>query len=142
MDNGQDRVDIGTAAIQLGITTEAIRKRIGRGTISASKKDGRWDIILDGVQDASRTSRAGHPGVDTEQDVQDGDQDGVQDTSKDRDKDTLIEALTRELEIRNKEVQEFHRTVQELHVLLSQAQTQIRAALTPPQRRAWWRWWK
>jgi len=133
MDNGQDRVDIGTAAIRMGITTEAIRKRIGRGTIPATKQDGRWQLVLDGVQDAvqdaSSTSGVGRPA----QDIQDGRPD---------DKDKLIETLTAELEARRQELQELQadrrREVQELHVLLQTAQT----ALAAPQHRPWWRWWK
>ena len=48
MDNGQDSVDISTAAIRLGVTPQAVRKRITRGTLSATKRDGRWYVVLDG----------------------------------------------------------------------------------------------
>jgi len=126
MDNGQDRVDIGTAAIRLGITTEAIRKRIARGTLQATKQDGRWNIVLDGVpdgsQDASSTSKGGRPAQDVEDNVQDGRLD---------DKDRLIQILTDELDARRREIGE-------LHVLLQTTQTALAAA---PARRPWWRWW-
>jgi len=127
MDNGQDKVDIGTAAIRMGITTEAIRKRIGRGTIPATKQDGRWHIVLDGVQDAvqdaSSTSGVGRPAQDTGPDVQDDRPD---------DKDRLIQILTTELDARRREIGE-------LHVLLQTTQTALAAA---PARRPWWRWWR
>ena len=48
MDNGQELVDISTAAIRLGVTPEAVRKRIARGTLSATKQDGRWYVVLEG----------------------------------------------------------------------------------------------
>ncbi len=61
MDTGQDMIDIGTAAVRMGVTPEAVRKRISRGTISATKQDGRWYIVQDAVQDASSTSGVGRP---------------------------------------------------------------------------------
>jgi len=136
MDGIQDTVDIGTAATRLGITPEAVRKRIGRGTIPATKQDGLWYVVLDGVQDAgrspSRTAGVGRPVQDTGEDGLDGRPD---------DKDRLIQTLTEELEIRRRELQELQadrrREVSELHQLLAQ-----QTALGAPERRPWWRWWK
>ena len=39
MDTVQDMVDIGTAAIRMGIAPEAVRKRIGRGSVPATKQE-------------------------------------------------------------------------------------------------------
>jgi len=121
MDGVQDGLDISTTAARMGITSEAVRKRISRGTLAATKQDGRWHVVLDGILDASRPSRAGRPVQDTGQDVQDNRPD---------DKDHLIQVLSEELEARRREVQE-------LHVLLQTAQT----ALMAPKARPWWRWW-
>jgi len=120
MDDRQDRVDISTAAARMGITPEAVRKRIKRGTLQATKQDGRWVVT------------AANNVHDTAQNVQDARPD---------DKDKLIQILTEELEARRQEIKELQedrrREVQELHVLLQTAQ-----ALTAPERRSWWRWWK
>jgi len=110
MDSTQG-LNISTAAAQMGITPEAVRKRIARGTLRATKQEGRWHISLKDI------------GQDTRQDT-------GQDTGQD-DKDRLIQTLTEEINARRREVQE-------LHVLLQTAQ----AALTAPERRPWWRWWR
>jgi len=121
MDN--NRVDIATAAAQMGITPEAARKRIARGSLDAVKEDGRWYITTNGhVQD-------------NEHHVQDSVQDRPDNRPDDRpdSKDKLIEVLTEELEARRREVQE-------LHVLLQTAQ----AALVAPKegiKTAWWKFW-
>jgi len=120
MDGVQDKVDIGTAATRMGITPEAVRKRIARGTLPATKQEGRWYV----TPDASN----GHHPQDTGQDAGQDAGRNVQD-----DKDRLIQMLSDELDARRREVQE-------LHVLLGQAQAQT--ALAAPGRRSWWRrWW-
>lgn len=52
VDNVQDGVDIKTAAEQLELSEEAVRKRIKRGTLEAYKVDGRWFIRLDKLPDS------------------------------------------------------------------------------------------
>jgi len=111
MDTVQDMVDISTAAKQIGITPEAVRKRIGRGTLAATKQNGRWHVIPDAINR--------HHVQDTGQNVQDDHPDA---------RDKLIQILTEEVEARRREVQE-------LHVLLQTAQ----GALTAPKRHPWWR---
>jgi len=117
MDGIQDTVDISTAAARMGITPEAVRKRISRGTLRATKQDGRWYVTPE--------AKKGHHHLDAGQDTTHHVQDGRPD-----DKDRLIQMLTEEIEARRREVQE-------LHVLLQTAQ----AALTAPKDRPWWRWW-
>jgi hypothetical protein len=57
VDSVQDGVDIKTAAEQLELSEEAVRKRIKRGTLDAYKVDGKWfirmDKLPDSVQDTS-----------------------------------------------------------------------------------------
>jgi hypothetical protein len=57
-------VDVGQAARTLGITAQAVRKRIRRGTLEAYKLDGEWRIVLPVGQDGTgETARdAGSPG--------------------------------------------------------------------------------
>ena len=67
MDAGHQLLDIASAARWMGITPEAVRKRIARGTLQATKRDGRWYVAASG---SSRTDGDGHPGRPV-QDVQD-----------------------------------------------------------------------
>jgi len=121
MDGVQDGLDISTAAAQMGITPEAVRKRIARGTLRATKEDGRWYVIPE--------AKNGHHRLDAGQDARQDAGHHVQDAGQDG-KDQLIAMLTEELEARRREVSE-------LHVLLQTAQT----ALTAPKSHPWWRWW-
>ncbi len=127
MDKVQDMVDIASAAGRMGVTPEAVRKRIARGTISATKQDGRWYVVLDDQDGKDAAYRTGRPVPDG----LDGDQDNVQDA-----KDKLIEVLQAQVESQGAQLDARTREVQELHVLLQQTQ----AALPAPRRdRPWWR---
>ena len=44
------RVTVAEAATILGITKDAVRKRIARGTLQADKQDDTWTVVLDGDQ--------------------------------------------------------------------------------------------
>ena len=143
MDTGQDMIDIGTAAIRMGVTPEAVRKRISRGTIPATKQDGRWYIVQDGVQaavqDASSMSGVGRPVQDgvryTGQDVQDNRPDG---------RDVLvvemqdrIYSLQEQLRVMNQALSSRDSQITELVTVVRQTQ----AMLPPPaaERKSWWR---
>jgi hypothetical protein len=52
-------VDVAQAAVLLGITAQAVRKRVRRGTLSAYKVDGTWRIVLPAAQ-----ATAGQPAQD------------------------------------------------------------------------------
>ena len=119
MDDVQDTVDITTAAGRMGITPEAVRKRIARGTLPATKQDGRWYVVLDGQDGQGPASWTGRPTPDGIDSVQDAVQD---------DKDKLIEVLQAQVESQGAQLEARTREVQELHVLLQQTQ----AALPPP----------
>ena len=88
MDDVQDTVDIPTAAGRMGITPEAVRKRIARGTLPATKQDGRWYVVLDGQDGQGPASWTGRPTPDGIDSVQDAVQD---------DKDKLIEQKSQHL---------------------------------------------
>lgn len=51
-------VDIGQAAEILGMSKDAVRKRIQRGTLPAEKIDGQWYIRLDDIQDILKDEEA------------------------------------------------------------------------------------
>jgi excisionase family DNA binding protein len=48
-DSGKAGVPVGEAARVLGVTAEAVRKRVRRGTLSAYKVGSEWRIVLDGL---------------------------------------------------------------------------------------------
>ena len=54
-----ERVPIETAAARLGLSAEAIRKRLRRGTLSGEKVDGKWWIILPEPAAGRRQDAAG-----------------------------------------------------------------------------------
>ena len=61
-------LDVAHAAARLGITTEAVRKRIRRGRLRAYKLDGVWRVVLDNA--VPPVGDNGHAGAHT------NDQDG------------------------------------------------------------------
>ncbi len=147
MDTGQDMVDIGTAAIRMGVTTEAVRKRISRGTIPATKQDGRWYIVQDGIQDtgqdASSASGVGRPVQDTVlytgQDVQDNRPDG-----RDELLDQLrsqIHDLKNQLMVMNGSLSSRDNQITELVTVVRQTQAMLPPPPTEPERRrGFWGW--
>ena len=139
MDTGQDMIDIGTAAVRMGVTPEAVRKRISRGTISATKQDGRWYIVQDAVQDASSTSGVGRPVQDTVrytgQHVQDNRPDG---------RDVLlvelqdrIYSLQEQLRVMNQALSSRDNQITELVTVVRQAQAMLPPPPAEPERRGW-----
>jgi len=142
MDTGQDMIDIGTAAVRMGVTPEAVRKRISRGTIPATKQDGRWYIVQDAVQDASSTSGVGRPVQDTVpytgQDVQDNRPDG---------RDVLvvemqdrIYSLQEQLRVMNQALSSRDKENLELVTVIRQQQMLPAPAAEPERRRGFWGW--
>jgi hypothetical protein len=67
-------VDLATAAARLGISVEALRKRIARHQVAAVKADGRWFVLLDSRPDHVQDN--GHVRPDTRPDL-----DGPQSTT-------------------------------------------------------------
>jgi len=108
---------IAEAALTLGLSNDTIRRRIKTGEIGAQLINGRYNVEL---PKAATTAGTEAPGLPWEKLV----------TTLEGD----IEELRRQLEAREREVQE-------LHVLLQTAQT----ALTAPKEginSAWWQFWK
>jgi len=110
-----EKVSIGEAARRLGLSTDTIRRRIGKGELLAHREPTpqgfRWEIELQ----ANDQPVNGHEG----------------------NADALVTTLQAQVQAQAEELDARRREVQELHVLLQTAQ----AALTAPERRAWWRWW-
>jgi len=109
------KVSIGEAARRLGVSTDTIRRRIGKGELLAHREPTpqgyRWEIELQ----PNDQPLNGHEGNN----------------------EALVTALLAQVQAQAEELDARRREVQELHVLLQTAQT----ALAAPQHRPWWRWW-
>ncbi len=114
-----DRVPMREAADRLGISVAAVRQRIRRGTLESFKgEDGRWYvrtlIVPDAVPDA--VSPAVSPADDLTS--------ALLDTLRSENA-----FLRGEVEVRNRELMDRTREVQELHVMLQTAQRLIPATV-------------
>jgi len=111
-----EKVSVGEAARRLGVSTDTIRRRIGKGELLAHREPTpqgfRWEIELE----PNNQPLNDHEGST----------------------EALVTALQAQVQAQADELDARRREVQELHVLLQTAQ----AALTAPERRSWWRWWK
>jgi len=110
------KVSVGEAARRLGVSTDTIRRRIGKGELTAHQEPTpqgfRWEVELQ----PNDQPLNGH-----ESNI-----------------DVLVTTLQAQVQAQADELDARRREVQELHVLLQTAQN----ALTAPERRAWWRWWR
>jgi len=112
-------LDSTEAAHALGISLDALRKRISRGTIEAVKKSGHWYVHLGGNQPASDRPDERPP---DNHDHVDGKELAIAAM------EARITSLERQLEAREREVGQLH------HLL---AQTALNAA----ERKPWWKVW-
>jgi len=111
-DNRPETVDSHQASQRLGITEDAIRKRIARGTLEGYKEDGRWWVQIP----ANGQS-------EPEPDRTDG-------------KDIAIAAMEARIESLETQLTAKDQQIDQLHHLL--AQTALKEAPARP----WWQIWK
>ena len=64
MDADQQLFDVAIVAQKMGITPEAVRKRIARGSLQAVKQDGRWYVAASGVSWENGDDRPVHAAPD------------------------------------------------------------------------------
>jgi len=105
------------AAQTLGISLDALRKRIARGTIKAIKENGHWYIQTPDNQPANGRpdDRPDNRGIDS--------------------KDLTITVMEARIASLERQLETREREVGELHQLMAQT------ALNQAQRRPWWRFW-
>jgi hypothetical protein len=152
LDSVLDRLDIPTAAERLGISVEALRKRIARRQVAAVKEDGRWYVLLDTRPDTVRDngtaqSRTGQAAVDN---VQDESRTGPDESGLRELVDVLkaeVEHLRHELEIRNGELQRKDTIIMALaqRAALPAPEQRPEPAPAPAPPRPWWMrlaWWR
>jgi len=110
-DNRPDAIDSHQASQRLGITEDAIRKRITRGTLEGYKEDGRWWVqVPNNSQSQPETDRT----------------DG---------KDIAIATMEARIESLETQLTAKDQQIDQLHHLL--AQTALKEAPARP----WWRFW-
>lgn len=118
-----DGVGLSEAAAQLGITSEALRKRIARGSVQATRWRGRWFVQVSGRESGRVSSQS-------------PDASGRVSGEVVRLRDEVL-WLREELGRRD-------RQVEQLHTLLAQAQRVLPAPVAEVSqtvRRRWWRFW-
>lgn len=123
-DGQPDYIDHTEAAAVLGVSLEAMRKRIARGTVDAVKVDGHWRVrIPSDQQDADRMD--GTPPS--------GQVDGHELALSAL--EARINSLEAQLDTKDRQLEAKDTQIGELHRLL--AQTALNAAPARP----WWRFW-
>ena len=104
-----DRITVAEAAERLGVTQDAVRKRIARGTIRHGKgEDGRVFVYLDTFERESKTVQDEAP-EESSKTVQDEDQDKYTRSLEDQ-----IDFLRRELERKDTIIMSLTRRIPEL----------------------------
>jgi excisionase family DNA binding protein len=89
---GLDRLTVAEAAERLGVTQDAVRKRMARGTIRHVREDGRLYVYLDTFERASKT-------------VQDEGRDDASNTVQDVGQDRYIAALEDQVQFLRRELE-------------------------------------
>jgi len=118
-DNRPETVDSHQASQRLGITEDAIRKRIARGTLEGYKEDGRWWVQIPDNGQTLGTNGQSQP----ETDRTDG-------------KDIAIAAMEARIGSLETQLTAKDQQIDQLHHLL--AQTALKEAPARP----WWKIWK
>ncbi len=118
---GEDRagVSVAEAAAALGISSEAVRKRLARGTLPGHRVGRTWRVHLDSVEEMA--------GQRTQADTR-----GQQDATP------LVTALREEVEWLRAEVVR----KDQLLAALAQRVPALAPGTTPPARPPWWQFWR
>jgi len=115
--NRPETVDSTRAAQFLGVTEDAIRKRIARGTLEGYKEDGKWFVRLpDNGQKIDRT--------------------GVQNDQTDG-KDGVIAELRDRVASLETQISQKDHQLTEMLIVVRQSQAMLQAAPARP----WWKIW-
>jgi len=115
-------MDSTEAAQALGISLDALRKRIARGTIKATKEAGHWYVQGPDNQPAADLPPTGHQ-PDADQDQVDGKELAL------AAQDARIASLESQLQAKDTQIDQLHRLL-------------ATTALPAPPTRPWWRFWR
>jgi predicted site-specific integrase-resolvase len=158
----QESVTLQEAADRLGVSIDALRKRLKRGKLHGYQREGRWYVYLDGVDS---TSTKPDNGQTTGQDEHRQPDTALVDVLRDQ-----VATLKSQVAEQSAELDARRREVEELHILLQREQARTLPAPRESQstnvdtdssstvvdtaqdvsnspigetirRRPWWRWW-
>jgi len=116
-----ETIDSTRASQLLGITEDAIRKRIARGTLKGYKEDGRWYVHLSDNDQNYRTADQNHPDIN---------QNHITEAALAiEEMKARIASLETQLGVKDTQIDQLH------HLLAQQA---IQAA----QEKSWWKFWR
>lgn len=132
--SGQEHhgLDLATAAQLLGITPEALRKRLQRGRIKGFKTaDGTWRVHL--------SQQTGHPGQADSSPPGQMQAEPNQQREAAREEAALVASLREEVTFLRSQLQARDEEVRRAHILLQHAQQQaLQLVQSKPPRRRWW----
>ncbi len=140
------RLSIREAAQQLGVAELTIRRRLRSGLIPGYQEDppnGRWWVDLSDDENGLKTSDS-MEGVEISSELEEALRDIIrrqdETISQLREEHQVqVESYQQQLEAKDRQLETRAREVQELHVLLQQAQA---ALPTPKDNHPWWRFWQ
>ena len=129
-------IEIGEAARILGISTEAVRKRIKRGSLKAQKNgDGQWLVILDESRLAAGHRDSGGDGVQA-------DAAGVATTlNLVRSSAAIEEALRDEVDVLRDEVSFLREEISRLDTIIMSLTQNVKLLEAPRQAQPRMSWW-
>ncbi|MBI2421345.1 MAG: hypothetical protein HYV27_00850 [Candidatus Hydrogenedentes bacterium] len=105
-------MDLATAAQQLGITPETLRKRLQRGKIRGVKTaNGTWRVHLDNVAGQTGQPVQDEPGQEQDKSIQDG--------------AALVATLRDEVTFLRSQLEARDEEIRRAHILLQQSQQQV-----------------
>jgi len=125
-DNRPAYIDSTEAAQALGISLDALRKRIARGTLEGYKEGGHWY-----VQGPDNQPNADRPRPATPDNRPDNDQDQVDG------KELAIAAMEARIKSLENQIATKDHQLEEMLVVVRQSQAMLQA----PPARPWWRFW-
>lgn len=130
-------VTIGEAASILGVSTEALRKRIKRGTIKAQKNGGgQWLVVLDGTEARGSTNDGSNGGVQTANG-------GVHDVTTDilKPSGAVEDALRDEVTFLREEISFLRQEVARLDTIIITLTQNVKLLEAPKQEQQSVSWW-
>jgi len=119
-------MDSTEAAQALGISLDALRKRIARGTIEATKEAGHWYVQEPDNQPAADRSPIGQP--DNSPQAAQDQVDGAELAIAVEELRARVQSLEAQLGVKDTQIGELHRLM-------------ATTALQAPPARPWWRFW-
>jgi hypothetical protein len=136
------KVSIAEAGHRLGISQDTVRKRLRLGELTGTQVRApggfRWMVELPEDVPGAETKKNGNKEAEDREDQSLAESVAAL-SARVEGQQELIEALQSQIQSQKDQLEARGREVQELHVLLQQAQAALPA---PREGRAWWRFWQ